>query len=229
VSAELPPTNLRLAGLVLAAGRGRRMGALKQTLPWPPSHLKPEAPHQSTVIASAFDAIAPFCQRLFVVVGGDAAAIVAALGDRSFVRVNADSDDEMFASIRAGFRAVLADADAGFDALLLQPGDHPGVARCTIEALLAEFQRDKSRAVMPEHRGKGGHPALIPRSLLQPILDSGDAMKGAGGGGGGGSGGLRQFWLDHPETRQRLAVDDPLCVSDLDTPADYAKSLRRKE
>ena len=48
----------RIAGLLLAAGRARRMGVLKQTLPWPPrsqqsqsevSNLKPQIPQSTTL------------------------------------------------------------------------------------------------------------------------------------------------------------------------------------
>jgi molybdenum cofactor cytidylyltransferase len=201
------------------------MGALKQTLPWPPG-----APAgRATIISSAFDAIAPFCQGMLVVVGSDAGPVLAALDHRRFTRVNADSDDEMFASIRAALRALSAseaepEARSRVDAVLLQPGDHPGVARETIESLLHAFERDDSKAVLPEYRGKGGHPALIPRTLFERILSF-----GAGGHPGGDGGGLRQFWIENPEARTRLAVDDQTCVVDLDTRADYDKSMPGNE
>lgn len=234
-------STLCITGIVLAAGRGRRMGGpLKQTLPWPPvvselgrsdlaspiSNLQSEIPDssapraRSTVISCAFDAIAPFCHRMFVVVGGDAHAINAALGERTFTRVDADSDAEMFESIRVGVDAV--NEDANVDAVMLQPGDHPGVARATIEALRMEFQRDPRRAVMPEYAGKGGHPVIIPRGLLPSILNLNEPRSMAGGG-------LRQFWSDHPEARTRLVVSDPLCIADIDTPQDYVKSLRHSQ
>lgn len=192
----------RLCGLVLAAGRSRRMGILKQTLPWP------DLP--STVISSAFDVIRPCCQQMVVVVGADEQSITAALGTRAFKRVEADSDAPMFESIRTGLRAIMAEMHTPCDAVLLQPGDHPGVARSTIDHMLAAFRAVSSKAIMPEYRGTGGHPVLVPRSLFDHIVDF------------RGDGGLRQFWLDHPGVCTRMAVDDRFCVLDLDTPADYA-------
>jgi molybdenum cofactor cytidylyltransferase len=196
-------TKPRLCGLVLAAGRSRRMGTLKQTLPWPA--------WPSTVISSSFDAIQPWCQKMVLVVGADAQSVTAALGTREFIRVDADSDAPMFDSIRAGLRAIIDQTRTPIpgDAVLLQPGDHPGVARATIDGMLMAFAAAPSRAVMPQYRGSGGHPVLVPRSLIAPILAF------------DGDGGLRQFWLDHPGLCIRMAVDDRLCVHDVDTPGDY--------
>lgn len=202
----------RIAGLVLAAGRSRRMGVLKQTLPW--SVLSEASGKDSTIVAAAFDAIAPHCEGMHVIVGRDADAVIAALEGRRFTRIDSDSEDEMFASVRAGLRAIveLADADEPVTALLLQPGDHPGVMKATIDRLLDAHAHDPTRAIMPEHRGKGGHPALIPIGIARTILEWGMTQTG---------GGLRQFWIEHAHLRSRIEVDDASCIVDLDTPAEY--------
>jgi molybdenum cofactor cytidylyltransferase len=221
MSADLS-TSIRIGGLLLAAGRSKRMGRLKQTLPWPPLdrnlrstvapvNLGSEPEHAiSTVVASAYDGIAPVCDRMVVVVGNDAGEVVAALRPRAFERVEVDSDAEMFVSICAGLRRAFDEANMPpCDAVLVQPGDHPAVARSTIDGMLAAFAADPARAVMPDYRGKGGHPALVPRLLFGPIL------------GFDRPGGLRQFWLNHPGVCTRVPVHDPLCLLDLDTPGDY--------
>ena len=207
-----------IAGLVLAAGRSRRMGVLKQTLPWP--MMSSALAKESTIVASAFDAIAPQCERMFVVVGRDADAVIEALGGRVFTRIEADSEVEMFASVRAGLRVISESSESNqrFGAVLLQPGDHPGVTARTIAALFDEHGKDPTRAIMPEHRGKGGHPALIPIDIARMIV----AWELNSGGGGG----LRQFWMDHANLRTRIAVEDPWCTVDLDTPADYESAHR---
>lgn len=217
----LDESPVRMAGVLLAAGLSRRMGSLKQLLPWPPMREGSAAAPATSVIASAFDAIAPHCHRMFIALGRDRAAVTAALGARQFTPVEADSDDEMFASIRASFRAVLEHeraASTAYHAVMLQPGDHPGVARSTIEILLQTWRNDRTCAVMPEHRGKGGHPAIIPRTMLPALLEWSE-------GSGAATGGLRQFWIKHPTLRSRLPVNDPTCTVDLDTPDDYQSAI----
>lgn len=191
-------------GLLLAAGRSRRMGRTKQLLPWP----GPDGP--STVVAAAFDSLAPVCDRMFVTLGHDAQEVCAALGDRAFERVMCDADAPMFASVRAGLERICQwNPECG---VLLLPADQPGIARGTIEAVLAEAGRGGDGAVTPEYRGRGGHPAwLSPAAIGIVLRDS-------------GAGGLRGVWERHPTLRRRVEVDDPACARDLDTPEDYARA-----
>jgi molybdenum cofactor cytidylyltransferase len=207
MTAERQP---RLAGLILAAGRSRRMGVLKQTLPWPGAGTAA----QTTLVAAAFDVIASHVDRMFVAVGTDEAAVLTALGPRVFTTVRVASNAEMYESIRAGLRASTATGEASAvacDGVLLQPGDHPTVARETVEQLLRSFVEDPRRAYMPAYRGAGGHPVVVPRSLISEILEY------------PGRGGLRQIWIDHPDWHKRIAVDDPWCVLDVDTPEAYSR------
>jgi molybdenum cofactor cytidylyltransferase len=192
---------MHLIGVLLAAGRSRRMGRLKQLLPWPPEF------GERPLVAAAFDAIAPACCAMVVVVGYEADAVVAALGERLFQSVRVDPDAEMLASVKAGLataRAIHPTAD-----VLLYPADHPNVEPETIEQLIRASAEFTGRAVMPEFAGKGGHPAIIPAGLVPNILDFSE------------SGGLRQFWLDHANRCVRVPVEDAGVVLDMDTPADY--------
>ena len=220
----------RLAGLVLAAGRSRRMGALKQTLPWPVQHQDARPSRLTTVIAASFDTIAPFCERMFVVLGADAAGVASALEGRTFTCVHSDSDRPMLDSICAGLRAIIdepGDDRQPLDGVLVQPCDHPMAAKRTIETLLAVHSREPRLALMPEYNGKGGHPALIPMAVAHRILqwarcDGSPATAP-------GKGGLRQFWIEHPECHRRLPMDDPSCVVDLDSPEAYQAAISGRQ
>jgi molybdenum cofactor cytidylyltransferase len=185
-------------GLLLAAGRSRRMGLTKQLMPWPsPAGEQP-------LVAAAYDAIKPMCDEMIVVLGHEAQAVAAALGARPFHQVLGDPDAAMSESIRAGLEAALRiDPRA---TVVLQPGDHPAVAEETLRALIAAAAAQPDYAVMPEHGGQGGHPVLIPPSVVGEVLRADF------------SGGLRQFWRIHPELCVRLPVDDPRVVRDVDTP-----------
>jgi CTP:molybdopterin cytidylyltransferase MocA len=191
----------RVIGILLAAGRGRRLGGTKQLLPWPP----PDG--DRPLIAAAFDAVAPACDAMVVVTGHEAARVEAALAPRQFRIVRCDADAEMIESVRAGLRAARS-IDAGAT-VLLQPADHPEVAAETLTRLGKEAGATPGVAVMPEHNGRGGHPVMVPASLVPEIL----AWTGTGG--------LRAFWREHADRCRRVAVNDAAVVRDLDTPEQY--------
>ena len=190
-----------LIGVLLAAGRGSRMGRTKQLMPWPP----PDG--QSTIIAASFDAVDAHVQHMIVVLGHDADAVRHALGERVFTVAHCDADAPMYESIRAGVAAA-RDLHPSAD-VLVHPADHPAVRAGTIRTLIDAAGRYTGRAILPQHGDKGGHPVLVPANLTPRLIDH------------HGEGGLRQYWHDFPDLCHRLPVDDPGCVRDIDTPSDY--------
>lgn len=199
---------MQLIGVLLAAGRSTRMGRPKQLLPWPPSKDSTRLQVESgPLVAAAFDAIARVCDAMVVVVGHEADAVLAALGGRKFQCVLVDSGAEMFASVQAGLQTA-QDMDSATD-VLLHLGDHPRVSPATLQALIQSATNEPDRAIMPVIGDAGGHPVLIPASLVRFVASY------------RGPGGLRQFWLDHTELCVRLPVDDPGVIFDVDFPSDY--------
>lgn len=202
-------------GLLIAAGRSRRMGRQKLLLPWPPPNGR------STVVATAFDLLQPHCARMIVVLGDDP-ALTAALdvppsdgaAPRSFTAIAGVPDGDMFDSVRAGLEAA-----RGASIVLLQPADHPTVLDSTITLMLDALRRDAADppiiAAMPEHRGRGGHPVAIRGEAIDAIL----AWRGDSG--------LAGFWRDVAPRVRRIPVDDPACRSDLDNPGDYTDAIAR--
>lgn len=191
-------------GVLLAAGRGSRMGRTKQLVLWS------KGSGSEPLVAAAFDAIACVCREVVVVLGHDAEAVTAALAGRAFHPATSDPDAAMFASVRAGLEAARK-IDPQAD-VLLQPADHPAVRRETLVALIRVAGDHRDCAIMPVYRGKGGHPVLIPAGLIDHVLDY------------DGHGGLRQFWQEQPALCLRLVVSDASVVEDLDTPADLYRS-----
>lgn len=188
-------------GLLLAAGRGRRLGGTKQLLAVAtPTGLKP-------LVAASFDAIAPACASMVVVLGHEQERIAAALGPREYAGVRADPDAPMFESVRAGLSRCRELAPGA--PVLLHPADHPFVARGTLDAVLGAGWGEQ--AVAPRFQGKGGHPVLIPPGVRDTVL----AFDGEGG--------LRRFWAERPGVRVFVDVSDPCVTLDLDTPEDYER------
>jgi molybdenum cofactor cytidylyltransferase len=193
-------TSNRRIGVILAAGRGSRMGRTKQLALWT------TADGQKPLVAAAYDAIRLICNDMVVVLGHEADAVAEALGDRQFHRVSSDADAPMFESIRAGLRAAQS---LDFSAMIvLQPGDIPEVAPSTLETLSDWSLQRPVQAVVPQVGDRGGHPALIPPQIAS-ILINAECPKGLG-----------DFWLAHPELCVRVPVDDSGVVRDVDIPAD---------
>ena len=87
-----------VVGILLAAGRGRRMGQTKQLMPWPPDSAS------GTVVEAAFDCIATHCTSMIVVTGHDAEAVAHALRPRAFEQVRSDPDVDLMKSIALGLQ-----------------------------------------------------------------------------------------------------------------------------
>lgn len=191
-----PPDTIRPIGLLLAAGRGRRMGGRKQWHPWPtPQGNKP-------LVAAAFDAIEFVCDPMVVVLGHEAESVAELLEDRMFQTVLSDPDAPMLESIRAGLQWI--HQRNHYAHVLLHLSDHPEVAESTLQSLLTAAAKQPDRAILPDYRGRGGHPVLIPPTICCRIQEVSYP------------GGLRQFWLHHPEICVRLPVDDQHTIHDID-------------
>jgi len=188
-------------GILLAAGRGRRMGCVKQLLPWPKANIT------TTLVEAAFDSIADVCQAMVVVAGSDSDAIQQVLLPRQFTLATSDSDAEMIDSLRQGLTTAQTIDPAA--PILLQLGDHPHVAQSTCESMCREFETNPSQVIIPEYQGRGGHPILMPADVSRMIMQT--DMQG----------GLRNFWRNNVSICRRIRVDDPTVVQDLDTPEDY--------
>jgi molybdenum cofactor cytidylyltransferase len=192
-----PSNSGKPTGVLLAAGRGRRMGGRKQFYPWPTDD------GEKPLVAASYDAVEPVCDAMVVVLGHRASEVIVALGERNFQAVHSDPDAPMFDSIRAGIKAALqGNAEA---TVLLQPGDHPEVKSATLEQLLSLSNKHPELAIIPDFQGHGGHPVLIPADLALRLLAT-DCPQGLG-----------QYWSVHPELSLRHSVEDSSVVRDVDT------------
>jgi molybdenum cofactor cytidylyltransferase len=195
----------RIAALLLAAGRSRRMGAgrLKQLLPY----------GDRTAVRRCVESIREGGVELVAAVVAPREDLRAAF-DGLPVRLveNPDPESELRTSVHLGLGALDGDGDA----ILICLADHPLVCAATIRALVAEHDAHPEAILAPAFRGRRGHPVLFPRAALGGVA-AGLTLRQA-----------RDAW---PAGVRQVEVDDEGVVIDVDTPAEYerARTLAERE
>jgi molybdenum cofactor cytidylyltransferase len=218
LAAASPPAS---PAIVLAAGASRRMGRPKLLLPY----------GGTTLLGSLLTAIRNGgASPIVVVAAGDDAALAAWCGAAAAgggacpglrLASNAEPERGMLSSVLAGIAALggatalggkaAALRGAGAAPLLITPGDLPALRAATVAALIARQRAAGARLAVPVHAGRRGHPLAVAATLVPEIerLDPGR--------------GLRQLLDLYAGELLAVEVDDPGCVSDVDTPGDYAR------
>ncbi|HEY0497062.1 MAG TPA: nucleotidyltransferase family protein [Kutzneria sp.] len=180
-----------VAGLVLAAGEGRRYGMPKALVR-----------HNGRLfVESTVDRLrAAGCARIVVVAGAAADQVRQAdLGDAEVVE-NPDWPSGMGSSLRRGIEAL-----QGETAVAVMTVDLPGVTTEAIARVLGHAKPDALAAAT--YAGKRGHPVLIGREHWQGVhaLAQGDA-------------GARAYLKGHEVTE--VPCEDVADGHDVDRPAD---------
>jgi CTP:molybdopterin cytidylyltransferase MocA len=187
--------------VLLAAGAGRRFGALKQLA---------QIDGEPMVRRVARTLLRLHCP-LLVVTGADADAVAAALAGLPATCVpNPVWRDGQGASLGAGIRAV-RDRFPDATAALVCLADHPLLDARALETMLERHTQDPSRIFAADYAGAPGPPVLFPADCF-PGLAAWHGAEGA------------QAWLRRQGSRvERM----PLDVTDVDTPADLDRVRRR--
>jgi CTP:molybdopterin cytidylyltransferase MocA len=192
----------QVAGLVLAAGEGRRMGA--------PKALVRDALGAPWVVRVVRVLGAAGVDDIVVVVGAAADEVRGALVDEDVRLVHAaDWLEGMGASLRAGLRQLATAADA--DAALVCLVDTPGLNAAVVRRVAALAGRDVlARAT---YDGTPGHPVLIGAEHFAGVVDS-----------AGGDVGARGYLAEH----RPVAVEcgDVATGADVDSAADLPPGHR---
>jgi molybdenum cofactor cytidylyltransferase len=197
-------TTPQVAAVVLAAGGSRRMGQPKQLLP------VSGQPMVHRVTAAACEAE---LAQVVVVVGAHADAVRQALAGLPVdVVVNESWAEGMSTSMHAGLNAL----PSGIQAVLIILADQPGLTPKLLDTLVARYHATRAAIVAPFYRGRRGNPVLFDRSLLGEL----EATRGDQGG--------RTLILRHERDVERVEVDDPSVLLDVDTRQDYERTTESR-
>ena len=201
--------------ILLAAGESSRMGQLKALLPWRGRTL---LEHQVSALREGG------ADRVVVVLGHRADDLRPLLEGKDGVSwtLNPHYLQGKTTSIKAGLSAlpsslpIQGEGQGGGeivrDIVLLnvdQPRDAADVAR------VLEAHRTHGHAVtVPEYRGKGGHPIALSTTLLPELLEIDEDTQG-----------IKAVVRRRAESVQRLPLDNPGILLDLNTPEQYQAAV----
>lgn len=185
-----------IEAIVLAAGKGERMGAVK-----PLVMIDGEAVLTRVIAVLKTAGV----ERIVVVLGHAQEQVRAEVNlEECTVVVNNAYETGMASSLRSGLEAVMEQAD-GF---LIAHADMPYIEEETIRTIL-DRARAGARIVAPSYRGTRGFPVYLDASYkpdLYPTL-IGDV-------------GARDFIAMHARELVLIEVTDPGVVTDIDRPQD---------
>ena len=190
-----------ISAILLAAGQSKRMGELKQLMPF----------GQSTIVGQAVDnLLGSAVVEVIVVVGYKAEDVRKAIAAKPVrIVINPDYEQGMSTSIIAGLNMV----HGGVQAVMLALGDQPLVSSETINVLINEFCNHDKGIAVPTYQGRRGHPIIFAVKYKEQLLK----LRGDVGG--------RQIIKDNPDDVLEVAVESESVVADFDTTDDYQSHL----
>ena len=196
---------MSVAGLLLAAGAGRRMGTPKALL-----RDERDVPYVDRALGRLLDG---GCDLVTVVLGAAADEVRAILDEDGWcvdpavdVVVAEDWAEGMGASLRAGLSALAAGRDV-VPAALVSLVDLPDVDEAVVARVLAADDRSDSLA-RASYDGVPGHPVLLGRDHWAGVVETATGDRGA---------------RDYLRDRDVLTVEcgDLATGRDVDTPGEF--------
>jgi len=190
------PAAHKIAGLVLAAGQSRRMGARNKLLA--------EIDGVAMVRRVAEAVLASRADPVLVVTGHEAERVRDALKGLAVTFVdNPDYEEGISASLRHGLAALPGECDGALVCL----GDMPRVDAAMLDKLIAAFAPEAGKDIcVPVHEGKRGNPVLWGKRYFTEMRDiAGDV-------------GAKHLIGRHAEAVAEVSIADDGVLIDVDSP-----------
>lgn len=194
---KLDKEHMLLSVIILAAGQSKRMGQIKQLMPF----------GQSTVLGEVINNfLLSAASEIILVLGYKAEEVMKTIASKpTKIVINPYYRRGMSTSIIAGMNHV----DVQTQAVMLALGDQPLIGSFTINKLIKEFYRYDKGIVIPIYCGRRGHPIIFAIKYKEELLK----LKGDVGG--------RQIIKSHPDDLLEVPVASENVLIDFDTNNDY--------
>ena len=185
----------KIAGIILAAGQSRRMGATNKLLA--------QFNNTSFVQTIARNALEAELDEIIVVTGHEAERIEAEVSGLNVTCIlNKNFAQGLSSSLKVGVSALESDVDA----VLILLADMPFITTDIIREVAASYDHEyPDRILVPYHKGKRGNPVLWPRQYFSELTSlTGDQ-------------GARQLLRAYQNTIHKLDLGKEVLI-DIDTP-----------
>ncbi len=191
----------KIAGIILAAGTGTRMGQTKQLLPY----------KDTTILGKVLSqALVSDLVTVFVVLGHEAEKIQQHLNkniglsfDNMLININYKRGQST--SLIKGITRLSQDIDGAMFLL----GDQPLITPAIINHLIAAYQKANAPIAIPFYNGKRGNPVIISKTLFPQLKEISKDT------------GARVLFKKYDKDILKIPVNDTAVLTDIDTPEDY--------
>lgn len=192
-----------IAIIILAAGRGTRMGRQ-------PKLLLPLADGKPVLWHTTHNALTVGASEVVVVTRPDLPEIAVLLSELPIRCVpNSRYTEGMATSLVAGIEALKSSTKAA----LIMLGDEPYVNPHIIEALVSAYEMERKPVTMPMYGNQPGPPTLFAREIFTYLVK----LQGDTGG--------RQLAEKRPDWVCFVPFDEAMRPKDIDTQEDYRAIL----
>ncbi|KOG52853.1 4-diphosphocytidyl-2C-methyl-D-erythritol synthase [Streptomyces griseoflavus] len=192
------PARRPVAGLLLAAGGGRRLGGRPKALL--DFRGRPLVEHAARVLREGG------CERVLVVLGAAAGTVRERADLAAYATAeNPDWAHGMGSSLRVGLSAL---ADSGAGGALVSLVDQPGIGAAAVARVIAAYEGGAD-LVAAAYDGKRGHPVLFGAGRWAAVAAGATGDRGA-----------RAYLKEHEEALTLVECADVAEPYDIDTPRD---------
>jgi molybdenum cofactor cytidylyltransferase len=186
-----------IAAIILAAGESKRMGRVKQLLPF----------RGGTILGQITENLLQSqAAEIVVVLGYQAEKIAPQIArERVKIVVNPDFKQGMSSSIKCGLSHISEAADG----VMIVLGDQPLIEKETIDLLIEKHRQSDRGITLPVYKGIRGHPVIFKMKYKDELL----RLTGDIGG--------KQIVERHPSDVLEVEVDSESVIISIDVESDY--------